>query len=208
MATRRQFLQGSLATTGLALASSAFINPVSSVLGTPGPHLQLHTVVYQPWLAQSAAFGAEATRLHLPTLALETDITPGWLTLTGLWRSTPAAVAGLTSLAPLLLIEQSARDHGLTVAFRAEHRAGRDGSVSHRIEGPPEVSQVFSSAIRRRRDFGACLAGAFVQCPAGSTVRHAASLDSRPAPGGTAAVPLYSWILAPRLSATASGANA
>lgn len=207
MATRRQFLQGSLATTGLALASSAFAGSgIASVLGPSGARLQLQGLVFEPRLAQSTAFAAEARRLGLPTFGIDGDITPVWARIVDLWRAAPAAIGGLTTHTPLMLLEQSGRDHGMRVVFRAEHRPGRDGMVAHSISGPSDAIGAFGLAARRGRDYGACVARALVQCPATHGDRDAASLQT-PVSAHAHAAPLYSWVLAPR-HANPRGANA
>ncbi|MGY0799020.1 hypothetical protein ACW7G0_08210 [Lysobacter sp. A286] len=206
MATRRQFLQGSLATSGLVLASSAFAGPgVASVLGPPGARLKLQGVVFEPGRTQSAAFAA-AARQRLPTFGIDGDITPVWARLVELWRTAPAAIAGMTTHTPLLLLEQSARDYGLRVAFRAEHRPMGDGTVAHSLSGPPDVIGAFGLAARRERNFGACVARAVVHCPAVPGASDTRSLQT-PAHGHAAEGPLYSWVLAPR-KAHPRGANA
>lgn len=196
MPSRRQFLKGSLATAGLALGGSAFIGRDPAPVPT-GARLPLHGVVFEPRLAQSATFAAEARRLGLPTFGIEGDITPAWTSLVELWRTMPVAVGGLTTLTPLLLLEQSGRDHGLRVAFRAEHRSGRNGLVHHALSGPPDAIGAFGLSARRGRDYGACIAHALIQCPAVPGDRDAASLQT-PADARVATVPLYSWVLAPR----------
>lgn len=207
MASRRQFLKGSLATTGVALAGAAFAGPgIAFMPGFSGARLPLHGVVFEPRLARSTTFAAEARRLGLPTFGIEGDVTPVWARIVDLWRAEPVAIGGLTTHIPLMLLEQSGRDHGMRVAYRAEHRPRRDGMVAHALSGPPEIIGAFGLEARRRREYGACLARALVQCPAAPGVRDTTSLQT-PAGDGAVAAPLYSWVLAPR-HALPRGANA
>lgn len=196
MPSRRQFLKGSLATAAVALGGSILVgrDPAS---GPTGARLPLHGVMFQPDLPGSGTFAAEARRLGLPTFGIEGDITPTWIRLVELWRSTPVAVGGLTTLTPLLLLEQSGRDHGMRVAFRAEHRPGRNGLVDHAFSGPSDAIGAFTLSARRGRDYGACVARALVACPAAPGARDAASLQT-PASARMGTAPLYSWVLAPR----------
>lgn len=192
MTTRRQFLHGSLATTGL-LAFSA-VPGFASVL-TPDTRLRLHGAVFEATRPASAAFGVAAGRLGLPEFGIAGDMTPVWNRVIELWRKQPVAIAGLTTLTPLLLLEQSARDYGLRVAFRAEHRSGADGVLVHALQGPKAVIDAFSATAPHDADFGACVARAIVRCPAETrptqtaSVRTAETVDD---------APLYSWVLAPR----------
>lgn len=199
MATRRQFLQGSLAATGLAFASHAFAGPgIASMLRPSGERLALRAVVFEPALAQSAIFAASAERAGLQTFEISGDITPVWMQLVELWRSAPVAIAGLTTHTPLLLLEQSARDYGLRVAFRAEHRSTPDGMVTHALDGPPDVLDAFGLAARRERDLGACVADAVIHCPAVPGAHDTRRLQSTATFGQTTEGPLYSWVLMPR----------
>lgn len=208
MATRRQFLQGSLATTGLALASNAMAGPgIASMLGPSGARLKLRGVVFEPAQAQSAIFAANAKRAGLQTFGISGDITPVWIRLVELWRSAPVAIAGLTTHTPLLLLEQSARDYGLRVAFRAEHRPTADGMLTHALSGPPDVIGAFGLAARRERGLGACVAGAVVHCPVVPGARDTRSLQTIATSGQAAQGSLYSWVLAPRQTHP-RGANA
>lgn len=198
MSSRRTFLKGSLATAGIALAGSAFLRSNRATMPTPyGPHLKLHGVVFEPRFAVSSRFAAEAERSGLSTFDIEDDITPTWTRLVDLWRTTPVAVGGLTTLMPLVLLEQSARDHGMRFAFRAEHRPVPNGQMDHAFDGPAEAIDAFSLSARLRRDHGTCIARALLQCPLASGSRTAISLRT-PIDTREAAVPMYSWLLVPR----------
>lgn len=206
MATRRQFLQGSLAVGGAALASLSFAGSrIASMIGPPPPRLTLQGVVFDPGQTQSAAFATAAKRQGLKAFPIGDDITPVWAQLVELWRTTPVPIAGLTTHTPLLLLEQSGRDHGLRTIFRAEHRPGDDGQITHSLSGAPEIIAAFRLAARREPGFGTCLAHAFAQCPAQPGERESRSLRT-PANGPPTGT-LYSWVLAPR-NALSQGAIA
>lgn len=196
MPSRRQFLKGSFATAAVALGGSVLVGR-DPVARPAGPRIPLHGVVFEPDLPWSASFAAEARRLGVPTFAIEGDITPVWVRLIELWRSTPIAVGGLTTLTPLLLLEQSGRDHGLRVEFRAEHQLGRDGLLVNALSGAPEAIGAFRLSARRGRDYGACVARALVQCPVARGQIDSAVVQT-PAPARMGRTPLYSWVLAPR----------
>src|SRR5690606_4696928 len=96
---------------------------------------------------RSEGFATAARGLGVPTFDAEWDVTPAWLRVVERWREAPVAVAGLTSHTPLLLLEQSARDHGLRVVFRSEHRPTGDGTLTHLLQGPEEVLAFFYEAV-------------------------------------------------------------
>jgi hypothetical protein len=200
MTTRREFLQGALAASGVALSTSAFGSPLSALAGGKLP---MHTAVFEPEFAASARFGAAAGRLGLRTFALDgSDITPLWTDqLMALWRRQPAAVAGLTTHMPLFLLERFGWDHGLRVVFRAEHRAAGSLAVQHRLDGPVPMLSAFQ-ALAARHDYGSCLASVMSGCPT-----HAAGSSQIAMTTPTTAVsdtPLYSWVIAPRSVLTAA----
>lgn len=207
MTTRRQFLQGSLATTGLAFAGSALGPGWAPLPGESGARLALQGMVHEPRLAQSASFAAAARRLGLPVFGIDGDITPVWSQLQALWRDAPAAIGGLTTFTPLMLLEQSGRDHGLRVMFRAEHRGAADGGTAHALSGPREVLRAFGLAAERGTDFGACSARAMLRCPASADGKATATLRTPTPTHGVNDRTLYSWVLAPRHART-NGAHA
>lgn len=131
MTTRRQFLHASLAGTGLLLAGSALGSPgpyAAAAAAVSGPHL--YGAVFETAWVPSAAFGAAAARRGLATFAIGDDVTPVWRQVNDLWQKRPVAISGLTTLTPLLLLEQSARDHGLRVVSRERHPATGRGQAT------------------------------------------------------------------------------
>jgi hypothetical protein len=198
VATRRQFLQGSLATTGLAFAGSAF-GPGRPVPEGSGMRLPLQGMVFEHAEPRGVEFAAAARRIGLEIFGIGDDITPVWLQLESLWRATPVAIGGLTTSTPLLLLEQSGRDHGLRIVFRAEHRAIAGGAVNHTLRGPRAVLRAFGAAAERGGDFSACAAQAMVRCPMDPAGGIATiSLRTPAATGRAGDRALYSWVLAPR----------
>ncbi len=124
MTSRRQFLHASLAGSSLLLAGPAlgWLGPFApSASVAHSSNLRLHGAVFETAWAESAAFGAAAAGKGLTTFAIGDDVTPVWRHVNDLWRKRPVAISGLTTLTPLVLLEQSARDHGLRVASRERH---------------------------------------------------------------------------------------
>lgn len=203
MLTRRRFLQGTLAASGLtasglAAGNPAFANPLATVTSFADRRWTIEDAVFEPGYQPSAAFAAEARHLGLKILGITDDITPVWAQLVEKWRRTPVAIAGLTSYVPLLLLEQSGRDHGLRVVFRAEHKAAADGAVVHTLDGPEPMLRAFRKAAAQRSNFGSCMAGVIGLClqdpgqPAKVSLRTPATGENR------IDAPLYSWVIAPR----------
>ncbi|OPH81498.1 hypothetical protein B2M20_17340 [Nitrobacter vulgaris] len=147
--------------------------------------------------------------MGLPTLDIVHDITPVWLRVVQLWRNTPAAIAGLTSRTPLLLLEQSARDYGLRVVWRGEHRLAESGMITHSLEGPKGMLRTFERGVVHGADYDICIAHALISGPMVFGRDQDARLETvTTANGSTDAAPLYSWIIARRNHAFERGATA
>src|SRR5690606_13885636 len=150
MLTRRRFLQGTLAASGLVAGSVAFANPFAAVSPLAGGRLTIEDAIFEPGSGPSATFAARARHMGLKTLSVTDDITPVWAEVVAKWRRTPAAIAGLTSHMPLLLLEQSGRDHGLRVVYRGEHKSDSRGFFLHTLDGPEFMLQAFHKAAEQR----------------------------------------------------------
>lgn len=201
MTTRRQFLQGTLALTGLALSGAVFAKPLSiqSALSDETGRMSFHTVVYEPDVAASAAFGAAVARHGMATHAIDGDITSLWTgELADLWRQEPVAIAGMTTYPALFLLERFGWDHGLRVAFRAEHKADANGRIQHRLEGPGSLLSMFEASLLQQTQFSTCMAGLVAHCPAASAVQSTTLLATSTFPTTLETPTLYSWIIAPR----------
>lgn len=210
MITRRTFVQGSIAAAGLVGASPALFAspPTSAAAGGGGGSLRLHAVLFEARHAHSVAFADVAAGLGLRMVEAGNDITPAWLEIVGQWRKEPVPVAGLTTWTPLMLLGQSARDHGLRLLFRGVHRQAGSGQIGHSLQGPRRVVGAFEGGIGAGVDYAGSLAHAFARCPGGDA-GGAANLESMTATGGAdAPATLHSWIIGPRGRVTGRGATA
>ncbi len=198
MLTRRRFLQGTLAASGLVAGSATFANPFAAVTPFAGEYLTIEGAVFEPRYGPSATFAARARHMGLKTLRVTDDITPVWAGLVAKWRRAPVAIAGLTSHMPLLLLEQSGRDHGLRVVFRGEHRPDSDGSFMHTLDGPELMLHAFRKAAEQPINFGSCVAGVIGLCPQDTGQPAKVSLRTPATEGNRIETPLYSWVIAPR----------
>lgn len=120
MTGRRQFLQiGLTATAWPFVAQAAQAAGVGSRPGTP-----LLGVVYDTRFDESVAFARRSAMLGLRAHAIAGDMTHLWFDeIYHHWRQGPAALAGLTAHGPLFCFAELARDVGMRVVFRAEHRS-------------------------------------------------------------------------------------
>ncbi len=140
MTNRRVFLQMAVAATALPPAIRfAVPDARASSTGEQG-HERLYKVVFDERFPSSVEFARHVNRLGIPVHGIQGDVTSLWYRdLSILWRTTPTAIAGLTSAWPLLCLELMARDHGLRVVFRAEHDYHSDTMLEHRLWGPSVI---------------------------------------------------------------------
>jgi hypothetical protein len=136
--------------------------------------------------------------MGLETLGVTDDITSVWAGLVAQWRRAPVAIAGLTSHMPLLLLEQSGRDHGLRVVFRGEHKPDSDGSFVHTLDGPELMLRAFHIAVEQQTNFGSCMAHVIGLCPRDTGRSAKVSLRTLATEENRIDAPLYSWVIAPR----------
>jgi hypothetical protein len=118
MASRREFLQASIAAAVLPIAAWAK-GTASASAGHPSSFFK---VIIDSRFPASVEFGVEMSRLGAPVHSIDGDITDLWYhDLDSMWKKSPVAIAGLTAHGPLFCLERLAWDHGMRVALRTEH---------------------------------------------------------------------------------------
>ncbi len=201
MTSRRQFLQiGVTATTWPFASRAAQAAGVGLGGGEPMP---LYAVVYDTRFADSVEFGHRAGRLGFRTRAIEGDMTRFWYEdLYHRWRRGPAAIAGLTAHGPLFCFEQLARDQGMRVVFRGEHRPAAGGGTGHAFSGPATMLSEALELSGRRGSFGIPMADVVAHCPQGRNEIASVRADTaaRLALLGDDDA-LYTWVIAPAAKA-------
>jgi hypothetical protein len=116
--SRREFLQIGLTVAAWPVATAA---PAAGI--EPASRLPLLGVVCDTRFPASTAFGERSAALGLRTLPIAGDMTHLWFDeIHPRWQQWPVALAGLTAHGPLFCFAELARDVGMRVVFRAEHR--------------------------------------------------------------------------------------
>lgn len=211
MVTRRRFLQGSLASAGLASAAGAFAAgpALGALFGAGSGRLPLAAALYEHGRPHSEGFAGVARELGITAFDIGTDMTPAWLDIVARWRERPVAIAGMTARVALLVLEQSARDHGLRVVYLGEHRPAAGGrQVEHQLQGPPDIVQAFHDGLGTGAGYGVCVADALNRCPARIARGSRRQMRLVSTQAGTAdPATLYSWVIAPRDRVIAQGAT-
>jgi len=121
--SRREFLQIGIAAAAWPIAAQATDVPLRQGLepreGTP-----LLGVVYDTRFAESVAFAERSAALGLRVHAIAGDMTHLWFDeIYHRWKHGPLALAGLTAHGPMFCFAELARDVGMRLVYRAEHRA-------------------------------------------------------------------------------------
>jgi hypothetical protein len=199
MTSRREFLQIGITATAWPLAPAA-VRAAGALSSAPLP---LYKVIFDRRFAASMEFGARAQSLGLAVHGIDGDMTRFWYDeLYHEWKKGPAAVAGLTAHGPMFCFEQLARDQGMRVVFRAEHRPSAAG-VEHTLTGPLAMLNESMLLNERGGRWAPCMADMVAHCTRGRAEIVSATAMSPGAELGherdTEA--LYSWIIAAALEA-------
>ena len=182
MTSRREFLQIGITATAWPLAPAA-VRAAEEISSAPLP---LYKVIFDRRFAVSVEFAERAKSLGLATHGITGDMTQFWYDeLYHRWKAGPAAIAGLTAHGPMFCFEQLARDQGMRVVFRAEHKLGPAGLV-HTLTGPLAMLDG-SMALERGWRWGAlALAAGLLLAPmqpsqaqGGTTATRLAALEAK-----------------------------
>jgi hypothetical protein len=197
MTSRREFLQIGITATAWPLAPAA-VRAAGEISSAPLP---LYKVIFDRRFAASVAFAERAQSLGLAVHGIDGDMTRFWYSeLYHEWKNGPAAIAGLTAHGPMFCFEQLARDQGMRIVFRAEHKVGA-ASVEHTLTGPLAMLAESMALNHHGAGWAACMADVVAHCSRGrAEIASAAAVSpgARLEPGSEA---LYSWIIAPALEA-------
>jgi hypothetical protein len=214
MTTRRTIIQ-SLAASALPLAGVTAATSASEAqrLERPPKVWLLYRFLVDDRYRESVDAAAVAAERGVSVHTMNGgDITPFWFNDLSLrWQRIPAVVAGVTGHGPLFVLEQLARDYGMRVIVRAEHRRAANGSTLHELSGPGHwVAQMaaLSSACDWTKPIGAALTQCAIEpCSvAHLIVAHPSTVH--PASGSGDVEPLFSWLIGPgsgRSKASARG---
>jgi hypothetical protein len=157
-------------------------------------------------MEESIAFAERSAALGLRAHAIDGDMTRLWYDeIYHRWQQRPTALAGLTAHGPLFCFAELARDVGMRVVFRAEHRPTGGGAIAHTFTGPVPKLTAALTACDRPGSLWTAMAEIVARCPSGRTEIAAAGRtvgmarrEERPRDAGLPdAVTLYTWVIAP-----------
>jgi hypothetical protein len=147
MTSRREFLQTGAAVS--AFAMNGLVARSAAATSAVAANAALHRAIYDDRYAECRLFAEAAARQGVASRAIANgDVTDFWYReLDLLWRERPVAIAGSTQFGPLFVLEQLARERGLRVAMRVEHRPRAEGTIAHVISAPGETIR-FAEQLR------------------------------------------------------------
>lgn len=195
-ASRRQFLQ-----IGLAATAWPIVARTAHAAGLePRPGIPFLGLVYDTRFAESVEFARHGEALGLRPHAIDGDMTRLWYDeIYHHWRRRPTALAGLTAHGPMFCFAELARDVGMRLVFRAEHRPTAGGAMAHTFTGPASMLPASLDACDRPGSLWAAMAAVVAACPGGRVEMSSGErTDASPRADASArTATLYTWVIAP-----------
>jgi hypothetical protein len=195
VASRRDFLKTAMAVSALPIVAGVATDPADAA--PRSRTLALYRVIFDERFPGSRAFADRARKLGVPAQAIRGDVTALWLNdLRGRWQASPAAIAGLTAPSALFCLERLAWDHGMRVAFHAEHRHLSNGAIEHFVlsgERPLRPTSLDAAGTKWIDQ----IAELVTRYPFDRASRGGATSAGLPRTADDKSVTLASWIIAP-----------
>ena len=193
MLNRRDVLRSGAALPALPLAGLPF---ASVLAATELPVLTLERFVYDVRFAEPGSVAEHVEQRGVRLAPIADDLMTLWYDELDLaWQKAPMALAGVTLLETLFVLETFALDRNMHVVYRGEHGLVENGRIEHRFAGPaPLIERLQPLAAPWERS----LAAALLACPLGTPEIARVESISDGAPLSLRDMPLVSWIIAPR----------
>jgi hypothetical protein len=192
MTTRRTLIQSGGALAAAAVAGS----PAFTWSNGASPDiLGLTRVAVDGRFPDSLHFAAEAHRLGAVVHDTRGDVTSLYVNhLLETWRTSPAALAGLTTYPQLFALRAMAEGAGLRLIYAAHHSA----TGEHEVFGPQVLAEHISQQIGEHREWGGAAARVVMHWPtAHVTVAAGRSNIAAADEARIGHDSLLSWVLAP-----------
>lgn len=207
MTNRREFLHLGVAALGLPIAARAGVSPELFRTDEQAHAEPLYKTFFDQRFSSCAVFADEMKRRAAPTHAIRGDITEAWFSdlyyfwKDGRWKQGsgqqgPAAIAGLTAPGPIFCLEMLARDVGMRVVMRVDHR--RTGNqIEHEFAGPENVLGRWADLAAAREDWPRRMAELVAGFPAVRNAAQKTTILGHAAAGAKDPEHLVSWLIAP-----------
>jgi hypothetical protein len=214
MTNRREFLHMGVAALSLPIAARAGISAAapSDESAPQGSHAPtepvaaepLYKILFDERFPASTSFADELKRHGLTPEAIRGDITDVWFNdLYYRWKQQPVAIAGLTAPGAIFCLEMLARDAGMQVVMRADHRfsmcqTSNGARVEHEVWAPGNAVAKADALRASGEHWPTTMAEMVMRFPAHREAHRKAKF-SAPAPivnGNTEH--LVTWVIAPQ----------
>ncbi len=193
MLNRRDVLRGGVALPALSFATLPF---GTALAGAEARLLTLERFVFDVRFAEPGAVAKLIEQRGVRLAPVADDLMTLWYDELDLaWRKAPMALAGVTLVETLFVLETFALDRNMHVVYRGEHGLVENGRIAHRFAGPaPLIERLQPLAA----PWESSLAAALLACPLGAPEMTRAESVSEGAALSLRDMPLVSWIIAPR----------
>ncbi|MGH9740275.1 MAG: hypothetical protein ACRD4X_17065 [Candidatus Acidiferrales bacterium] len=207
MTNRREFLHLSVAALSLPIAARAGVSPELFRTEERADVEPLYKVFFDERFSSCTAFADEMKRRAQPTHAIRGDITEAWFSdlyyfwKEGRWKQGsgqqgPAAIAGLTAPGPTFCLEMLARDAGMRVVMRVDHR--RDGGrIEHEFAGPENMLARAADVQASGEEWPRRMAELVAESSGERSAAQTAMNWGHAATEGTDPEHLVTWLIAP-----------
>jgi hypothetical protein len=199
---RRDVLHGGAALPLLSFGTLAFARPAAAAATAV---LRLECFVFDVRFAESGAVAEHLKSRGIALSPIADDLMTLWYDELDLaWRKAPMALAGVTLVEALFVLETFALDRGMHVVYRGEHGLVEHGKIAHRFIGPAVLVERLSPLPKQ---WEPALAAALTECPLGAPEIARAELVSDVTALSLRDMPLVSWIIAPRTAVASKVAS-
>jgi hypothetical protein len=181
--------------------SLAALPSAAAFAAADSPVLMLERFVFDVRFAEPGAVAERIGQRGVRLAPIADDLMTLWYDELDLqWRQAPMALAGVTLIETLFVLETFALDRNMHVVYRGDHGLVENGKIHHRFAGPAAlIERLYPLAAPWEHS----LASALLECPLGAPEVVRADAVSEGAALSLRDMPLVSWIIAPR-SAVAS----
>jgi hypothetical protein len=197
MTNRREFLHMGVAALSLPIAARAGASSGIFGEGEEQRTQPLYMSLFDERYSACARFAEEMKRRALATYAIRGDITKLWYDdLYHRWKKDTVAIAGMTAPGAIFCLEMLARDAGMRVALRVDHR--RIGQrVQHEFAGPVESLTLAGEIEPSAERWPEKMAEMVARFPADRGRTKTAQYSGQPDRARSEWEHLVTWVIAP-----------
>lgn len=163
----------------------------------------LYKIFFDERFAECRAFADELKRHGRAGDPIRGDITDVWFNdLYYRWKQQPVAIAGMTAAGPIFCLEMLARDAGMRVVMRADHRfspqrGAAEVSIEHEISASANILAPAEALQQSGDPWPARMAEIVMQFPAFREQERKLNISGSGPRGNNDPDHLVTWVIAP-----------